>query len=176
MRLPSGSKTLDHPMITTTSWGMRQALLQAPTGARSFSNTWTRSRPRKRPRSSSLSTTPPPMPTRQHSHPTAACRTSLAGLPGGARLAKLWGFRMPETRVGALEGAEGIAQEIPKGASLVNAEPDFSSLTEREVSDIAREHVLDWMLDNPGSLPGTFYSMPDGSIVGAGKGQALLGV
>ena len=90
-----------------------------------------------------------------------------------AQLSKMWGYRTPEVRLAVLDDTVGVAREIPKQASQIAAEPDFASLTEREVSDIAREHVLDWALDNPGSIPGTFYSMPDGSIVGGDKSQAL---
>ena len=46
-------------------------------------------------------------------------------------------------------------------------------LTGRELGDIAREHVLDYALANPGSTPGSYLRLADGSVAGAGKAGAL---
>src|SRR6266851_4819318 len=91
-----------------------------------------------------------------------------------ARLAKLWGFRSPEVRVAELDGSPGIAHSIPGNAELLNAQPDFAGLTERQLQDIAREHVLSWALDSP-SVPGTYYAMSDGSIVSGDHASAYTG-
>jgi hypothetical protein len=92
-----------------------------------------------------------------------------------AQLARMWGYRTPETRAAELDGEQGIAHNIPANSEGFDAVADLGKLTERQVQDIAREHVLNWALDNPTSVPGTYYAMPDGSIVGGMKTDALMG-
>lgn len=97
-------------------------------------------------------------------------------------LGRLWGYKTPQSQLLDYEGKFGQAQrklaavgDMTYGQSLGyydRPKMDWSSLTQREVSDISREHVLDWALANDDGRASNFLRMPDGSIVGIDKGRA----
>lgn len=99
-----------------------------------------------------------------------------------ATLARLWGYRTPESRLITHDGKYGNAQrklanlgDLVGGKQLGKAEApkiDFGSYTDRQLQDVAKEHVLDWALDNPDGRAANMLHMPDGSIVGIDKEHA----
>lgn len=93
-----------------------------------------------------------------------------------SQLARAWGFKTPLTKLASLEkdGSAGAVTPLvePEG-TLAHLPKGIGALTARELSDIAREHVLDYALANPLSTPGDYLRMADGSIVAADKHGAF---
>lgn len=83
-------------------------------------------------------------------------------------LTKSLGFREPELREAELDGVAGIARQIPEGGGTLSGAGAWQ-LTPRMASDVAREHVLDWLLDNPQGHPGNLFRNKDGSVSGLSK-------
>lgn len=100
------------------------------------------------------------------------------------KLASAWGFKTPgPTELMDFEGQHGFVQpkldalgDLSYGTSPSDfyASPSipWGKFTQREVSDIAREHLLDWAIDNNDARASNFLRMPDGSIIGIDKGRA----
>jgi hypothetical protein len=89
-----------------------------------------------------------------------------------ATLAKLWGFKTPETRHAVVDGEDGIAHaDLSPDNWLSSA--STTKLSQRQLEDIAREHVFDWAIGNAYSSPGHIALMSDGSAVGTEKTQAF---
>ena len=100
----------------------------------------------------------------------------LARRTAVAQLARLWGFRTPQVTQAALgDGTAGaVAPLLDHNGTLATLNHQGISLaTGKELGDIAREHVLDYALANPGSTPGSYLRTADGGIVGTGKAGAL---
>lgn len=94
------------------------------------------------------------------------------------QLARLWGFRTPQASQVLLEdGTVGAIVPLlqPEG-TLAFLPAGIAGLTNRELGDVASEHVLDYALANPASTPGSYLRMADGSIIGTGKPLALVGL
>lgn len=101
---------------------------------------------------------------------------------GANTLARAFGYQTPESELLHFEGKFGQAQhkldavgDMTYGHNLgfYDAPPvDWSTLSQREISDIAREHLLDWALANDDNRASNMMRMPDGSIVGIDKGRA----
>jgi hypothetical protein len=97
-------------------------------------------------------------------------------------LARAFGYQTPDSELLHFEGKYGQAQhkldavgDMTYGHSLgfYDAPPvDWSTLSQREISDVAREHLLDWALANDDNRASNMMRMPDGSIVGIDKGRA----
>jgi hypothetical protein len=100
----------------------------------------------------------------------------------GNELGKAFGFRTPDSTLITFEGQFGQAQrKLDAVGDMAYGQPlgyydhpdiDWSQLSQREISDIAREHALDWVLANDDSRASNLLRMPDGSIVGIDKGRA----
>jgi hypothetical protein len=94
-------------------------------------------------------------------------------------LARAFGFKTPKAEWAKLEkdGTPGILTDevVPKG-SLAHVAGGLTSLTDKQLADIAREHVLDYLLGNPSSTAGSYLVMHDGSVVSAGKPGAFTGL
>jgi hypothetical protein len=98
------------------------------------------------------------------------------------KLGQAWGFKTPSSQLLEFDGKYGQAQvklspegDLTFGQSLGFYDPpplQWDKLSQREVSDIAREHILDWALDNDDGRASNFLRMPDGSVVGIDKGRA----
>lgn len=98
------------------------------------------------------------------------------------KIANAWGFKAPASRLIEFDGKSGQAQaklnaegDMQYGAKLgfYDAAPvPWTELTQRQLSDVAREHVLDWALDNDDARASNFLQMPDGSVVGIDKGRS----
>ena len=100
----------------------------------------------------------------------------LAKQTAVAQLARAWGFRTPQvTQVTLEDGTAGAVSPLLdfEGTLAALNYQGISLATARELGDIAREHVLDYALANPGSTPGSYLRLADGSIVGADKSGAL---
>lgn len=96
-------------------------------------------------------------------------RTSVSAL------ARAWGFKTPLARKTFLEADKTkgtITPEVQPIGTLAHLPGGIGSLTQRELTDIAREHVLDYALANPASTPGSYLRMADGSVISASKEDA----
>jgi hypothetical protein len=105
---------------------------------------------------------------------TAGSPATLADRVAVADLARAWGFRTPQVSLISLEdGTDGaVAPLLKHDGTLALLPGGIASLTDRELGDVAREHVLDYALANPGSTPGS-YLWVSGGIIGADKSSAL---
>lgn len=97
------------------------------------------------------------------------------------QLANAWGFKTPASQLMEFGGKYGQAQaklnavsDLSYGVSgfYDNAPIPWQEFSAKQVSDIAREHVLDWALDNNDARASNFLVMPDGSVIGIDKGAA----
>lgn len=97
------------------------------------------------------------------------------------KLGKKFGFTTPNTEVMEFEGAVGMSQDfIENDGSLMlggthshgHSKPP-EELTVKQLSDVVKEHVLDWMLDNDDSHSDNFLLTKTGSAVGIDKGRSL---
>lgn len=94
-----------------------------------------------------------------------------------AQLARAWGFRIPLSEHAFLEADKtpGVItpQVQPDGTLAGLAHGTITGLTDRQLADIAREHLLDYALANHGSTPGSYLLMQDGSVIAASKEDAF---
>jgi hypothetical protein len=91
-------------------------------------------------------------------------------------LARAFGFRTPKAEYAKLEadGTPGvITDEVKPVGTLDHLPGGLTSLEDRQLGDIAREHVLDYLLANPSSSAASHLIMGDKSIVSAGKPGAF---
>jgi hypothetical protein len=89
-------------------------------------------------------------------------------------LARRWGFRTAESRLIEFDGEYGQAQrmfdERRHLAGYTGA--DFAALTTAQLCAVAREHVLDWALDNDDSHGENIIITDRGHAVGIDKARA----
>jgi hypothetical protein len=93
-----------------------------------------------------------------------------------AGLLRSWGSRAPSAQAAFLEADHTpgvITQEVQPDGTLAHVQGGMGSLSARELSDIAREHVLDQALANPHSTPGSYLRLADGSVIAADRGGAF---
>lgn len=87
------------------------------------------------------------------------------------QMAKQLGYGPPESQVAKVNGKVGHVQAlIPNTGDLKGISP--SDLTDQQLSDVLREHVFDWMIENGDAHSENFLTLSDGSIKGIDKGQA----
>lgn len=94
-----------------------------------------------------------------------------------AALARSWGFRLPLSEHAFLEADKtpGVITPEQFPLSTLASATSVMDLEPREITDIAREHVLDWALANATSTPGHYLVMADGSVISASKEGAFKG-
>lgn len=90
-------------------------------------------------------------------------------------LAQAWGFKTSKSFITEFDGRKGHVQE------MFDAEKDLSSvsmseLTPAQVTDLAKEHLLDWALDNDDSWGANVLMLKNGSLVGIDKGRAFANI
>jgi hypothetical protein len=103
-------------------------------------------------------------------------KAQLARRTAVAQLARAWGFRTPQVTAVKLEDgtAGAVIPLLDHNGTLAGLDAQgMKLLTGRQLGDIAREHVLDFALANPGSAPGSYLRLADGSVIGADKSAAL---
>jgi hypothetical protein len=93
-------------------------------------------------------------------------------------LARAFGFKTPKAEYAKLEdsGKPGIITDEVKPTGSLDALPGgLTSLENRQLADIAREHVLDYLLANPSSSAASMLILggEHGGIVSAGKPGAF---
>jgi hypothetical protein len=89
------------------------------------------------------------------------------------QVARLWGFQTADSRLLTFDGEFGQAQrKFPFTADLSGYSSDqFAKMTPAQLSDMAREHALDWAIGNDDPHGANFGIMPDGSVIGVDKGR-----
>lgn len=87
-------------------------------------------------------------------------------------LARLHGFRAPETRVMTLEGKYSYVQLLKPAQGDLTSHT-LSSLSDEQLADAMAEHVLDWAVSNHDSNPQNIMIDTDGKVFGIDKGQAF---
>lgn len=92
------------------------------------------------------------------------------------KLSKMWGFAPPKAEViysHPDDGEMGFQQEFANKVGDLTKGHDTSLLAETQLNDLAKEHVLDWILDNDDSHGENFMVMQDGHLVGIDKSRAF---
>ena len=85
--------------------------------------------------------------------------------------ARRCGYRTADSQLTTHDGQYGQAQRIlPVARDLTGV--DVTTLTVDQQIDIAREHLLDWALDNDDCHPANIVELTDATIVGIDKGRA----
>jgi hypothetical protein len=95
------------------------------------------------------------------------------------KVGKLLGFTEPDSVIATMPaGMAEIAGQsgfvwrwVEAGDTLVHLPP--SELTDKQIQDVAREHVLDWLSANDDAHSKNFLQLPNGSIMGIDKGRAF---
>lgn len=91
-------------------------------------------------------------------------------------LARAWGIKSPRAQLVKLEadGTPGVVTDLvtPTDGTLAHLPGGISSLSEKELADLAREHLFDHVVGNPSSTPGE-YARVAGGITGTGKDGAF---
>jgi hypothetical protein len=86
---------------------------------------------------------------------------------------QLFGFKMAASEVRTIGNDLGQVQtKIPSTGDLKGFDP--KTLTKKELEDIARIHVLDWLLDDDDAHWENFFRTPDGGVVPIDKGRAWV--
>lgn len=91
-------------------------------------------------------------------------------------LARAFGYRTPKAEYAKIEsdGTPGVITDEVKQASTLDLLPGgLTSLEDRQLAGIAKEHVLDYLLANPTSSAASYLIMGDKAIVSAGKPGAF---
>jgi 8-oxo-dGTP pyrophosphatase MutT (NUDIX family) len=94
------------------------------------------------------------------------------------QIGKMFGFKTAESQILSGEKAFGgvkvqLQRAIP-GSPLGHHTdmPAWSDFTPEQVTEIAMEHLLDWVLANDDTSPNNMIKTPDGHIVGVDKGRS----
>lgn len=89
-------------------------------------------------------------------------------------LARAWGYRTAESQLIEFDGVYGQIQAmLPIQSTLAGfTGAAFATLTRTQLCALAREHLLDWAIDNDDSHGENIGVLADGSIVGIDKGRA----
>ena len=90
-------------------------------------------------------------------------------------LAWAWGYKTSKSFITDFDDRKGHVQQMFDAESDMGG-VSMSSLTPSQVQDIAKEHLLDWALDNDDSWSANLLKLKNGSIVGIDKGRAFVGM
>jgi len=95
-----------------------------------------------------------------------------------SQMSVAWGFRTPNAQIMELDGEEGILMSFADHVSSFKGKNgnsiQMSSLTEKQVGQVAAEHVLDWILDNDDTHSSNLLMGTDGNVIGIDKGRAFF--
>lgn len=95
------------------------------------------------------------------------------------KVGKLLGFTEPDAAIASMPkamenigGQTGLVQRfVTNGGTLHGVSP--GELTDQQIQDVAREHVLDWLTSNDDGHDNNFLRLPNGSIMGIDKGRSF---
>lgn len=96
-----------------------------------------------------------------------------------ANLTRAWGYRTPSSELVKLEadGTPGVVSpELNPTGTLAYLPGGVGSLTDRQLTDIAKENVLDYALANPTSTPGSYLLMGDGGVLATDRSDVFTGL
>lgn len=90
---------------------------------------------------------------------------------GASQLAKAVGLSTPEVHL----TKDGTVQEMVPGAkdAFPGKHFDPAKLSDKDILDIQKHHVLDWLISNHDAHPGNFLRDEHGNLVEIDKGQAF---
>jgi hypothetical protein len=86
-----------------------------------------------------------------------------------------WGYKTSKSFITKFDNREGHVQQMFDAEKDLNGVP-VSSLNSSQIQDLAKEHLLDWALDNDDSWGANLLMLKNGSIVGIDKGRAFVGI
>lgn len=82
-----------------------------------------------------------------------------------------FGFGTAAAQTGKFQGSAGLFQAmVPNDGDVSSVQPHL--LTEKQLKDIASEHLLDWALDNDDAHNQNFLQLPNGHVLGIDKGRS----
>ncbi len=90
-------------------------------------------------------------------------------------LAKAWGFKTAKSFITDFDNRSGHVQQMFDAEKDLSG-VDVSTLNTSQLQDLAKEHLLDWALDNDDSWGANLLMLKNGSIVGIDKGRAFVGI
>lgn len=90
-------------------------------------------------------------------------------------LSSAWGFKTAKSHITEFDNRKGHVQQ------MLDAEKDFTKasvtdLNTAQIQDLAKEHLLDWALDNDDGHAANLLILKNGSVVGIDKGRAFVGI
>lgn len=100
-----------------------------------------------------------------------------------SKLSNLWGFNTPKTDIKTMEvpgkgEQKGLIQNYQESVSdfrgLDGSGVDLTTLTDKQLGQLAAEHVLDWALDNDDAHEQNMLITPSGDLIGIDKGRGLF--
>lgn len=94
-----------------------------------------------------------------------------------ADLSAMWGFRTPKHSVVEINGQQGLLQAFADHSTSFKGKNgkalQMSELTEKQVGQVASEHVLDWIIDNDDTHSSNLLLGTDGNVIGIDKGRGF---
>lgn len=91
----------------------------------------------------------------------------------GSRLQAQAGLKAPDTYVVTLGGKRGSIQRMFPAQDAFGGGFRPEDLSEMDLAQVQRQHVLDWLLSNHDGHRDQFLRLADGQLVGIDKGQAF---
>jgi hypothetical protein len=89
----------------------------------------------------------------------------------GNLMGSLLGYKSAKSKIVTINGTRGQLQSDVGGIGTLHG-AKYGSLSAKTLGDIAKEHVLDWFLDNDDTKGDNVTLWSDGTVVGIDKGRA----
>jgi hypothetical protein len=86
-----------------------------------------------------------------------------------------WGYKTSKSFIADFDNRTGHAQQMFDAEKDLNG-VDVATLNSSQIQDLAKEHLLDWALDNDDSWGSNILMLKNGSLVGIDKGRAFVGI
>lgn len=87
------------------------------------------------------------------------------------KVSKVFGFSAPDSHLVTVDDVYGQAQRLMESSGdLFHVSP--TGLSRKQLSQVAQEHLLDWVLDNDDSHGGNFIISTSSNVYGIDKGRA----
>lgn len=92
---------------------------------------------------------------------------------GANTVARMFGFPTAESKLAEIDGTKGQLQNkhLATGDFTGIGKEDIAKMPQTALNDLAKEHLLDWQLENPDGRQLNLLQLKDGSVVGVDKGM-----